>query len=206
MTLTRMLTRSLTVWTGLAALAAPLAAAEPMQTPSKPAAIVQISNPGIAVEYPPPAPLAPLPMNSYAPNYSPSTILANPPAPMSSTYPTYSPATPTYSPTTTTYAPSVGVGSSYGPPSSYYTATGSGAAAIYGTPGGYEARIGSPYHYFDPNGGQYAVSGNPYNDHFGPGFHRQSLHGHYRFPYYNYRAPWYYPGRAVYNRDTNFAW
>lgn len=73
-------------------------------------------------------------------------------------------------------------------------------------PGGYEARVGSPAYYHDPSGGQYVVSGNPYTDHFGPGFQRNSLHGHYRFPYYNYRAPWYYPGRAVYNRNTNFAW
>jgi hypothetical protein len=76
----------------------------------------------------------------------------------------------------------------------------------YGAPGGYEARVGSPVYYHDPAGGQYSVTGNPYYDHFGPGFHRSSLHGHYRFPYYNYRAPWYYPGKAVYNRDTNFAW
>lgn len=76
----------------------------------------------------------------------------------------------------------------------------------YWAPGGYEVRIGSPYYYNDPAGGQYSMTGNPYYDHFGPGFHRHSLHGHYRFPYYNYRAPWYYPGRAVYNRDTNFVW
>lgn len=90
-----------------------------------------------------------------------------------------------------------------------YTATGAGPGAGVGpfwAPGGYEARIGSPYLYHDPNGGQFVVTGNPYYDHFGPGFHRQSLHGHYRFPYYNYRAPWYYPGRAVYNRDTNLHW
>ena len=73
-------------------------------------------------------------------------------------------------------------------------------------PGGYEARVGSPAYYHDPAGGQFTVTGNPYYDHFGPGFHRSSLHGHYRFPYYNYRAPWYYPGKAVYNRNTNFAW
>ncbi len=90
-----------------------------------------------------------------------------------------------------------------------YTATGAGPGAGVGpfwAPGGYEARIGSPYLYHVPNGGQFVVTGNPYYDHFGPGFHRQSLHGHYRFPYYNYRAPWYYPGRAVYNRDTNQPW
>lgn len=73
-------------------------------------------------------------------------------------------------------------------------------------PGGYEARVGSPVYYHDPAGGQYVVTGNPYYDHFGPGYHRQSLYGHYRFPYYNYRAPWYYSGKAVYNRDTNFPW
>ncbi|HET6422503.1 MAG TPA: hypothetical protein VFG20_02395 [Planctomycetaceae bacterium] len=90
-----------------------------------------------------------------------------------------------------------------------YTATGMGPAAGVGpfwAPGGYEARIGSPYLYHDPNGGQFVVTGNPYSDHYGPGFHRSQLHGHYRFPYYNYRAPWYYPGRAVYNRDTNLHW
>ncbi|MBI1344926.1 hypothetical protein GC163_01410 [bacterium] len=86
---------------------------------------------------------------------------------------------------------------------------GAGPAAGQGpfwAPGGYDARIGSPYLYHDPNGGQYVVTGNPYYDHYGPGFHRSDLHGHYRFPYYNYRAPWYYPGRAVYNRDTNYPW
>lgn len=73
-------------------------------------------------------------------------------------------------------------------------------------PGGYEPRIGSPAYYYDPTGGQYVVTGDPYFDHFGPGFQRSQVHGHYRFPYYNYRAPWYFPGRAVYNRNTNFAW
>ena len=84
-----------------------------------------------------------------------------------------------------------------------------GAVATNGphwAPGGYEGRVGSPAYYHDPSGGQYVVTGDPYYDHFGPGFQRQSLHGHYRFPYYNYRAPWYFPGRAVYNRNTNFAW
>jgi hypothetical protein len=90
-----------------------------------------------------------------------------------------------------------------------YSTPGAGPGAGVGpfwAPGGYEPRIGSPYYYHDPNGGQFVVTGNPYYDHYGPGFHRHSLHGHYRFPYYNYRAPWYYPGRAVYNRDTNQPW
>lgn len=96
-----------------------------------------------------------------------------------------------------------------GNPPQGYTATGAGPAAGVGpfwAPGGYEARIGSPYLYHDPNGGQFVNTGNPYYDHYGPGFHRHQIYGHYRFPYYNYRAPWYYPGRAVYNRDTNLHW
>ncbi len=87
-----------------------------------------------------------------------------------------------------------------------YAGSAYGVSGQPGAPGGYEARVGSPVYYHDPAGGQYQVSGDPYQDHFGPGFHRNSLYGHYRFPYYNYRAPWYFPGRAVYNRDTNFAW
>ncbi|MFQ5733683.1 MAG: hypothetical protein ACE5KM_17235 [Planctomycetaceae bacterium] len=46
----------------------------------------------------------------------------------------------------------------------------------------------------------------PYTYHFGPGYYRYTEHGHYRFPYYSYRRPWYYPGPPVFNRDTNFAW
>ncbi len=38
------------------------------------------------------------------------------------------------------------------------------------------------------------------------GFHRHSDHAHYRFPYYSYRRPWYHPGHASYNRDTNYPW
>ena len=87
-----------------------------------------------------------------------------------------------------------------------YGGSAAGVGGPHWAPGGYEARTGSPVYYHDPAGGQYQVSGDPYQDHFGPGFHRSSLYGHYRFPYYNYRAPWYFPGRAVYNRDTNLAW
>lgn len=76
----------------------------------------------------------------------------------------------------------------------------------YWAPGGYEPRGGSPVFFHDPAHGQYVTTGNTYVDHFGPGFHRQDLYGHYRFPYYNYRAPWYFPGTNVYNRDTNFPW
>ena len=87
-----------------------------------------------------------------------------------------------------------------------YAGSATGVGGPHWAPGGYEARTGSPVYYHDPAGGQYQVSGDPYQDHFGPGFQRSALYGHYRFPYYNYRAPWYFPGRAVYNRDTNLAW
>jgi hypothetical protein len=46
----------------------------------------------------------------------------------------------------------------------------------------------------------------PYEYHYGPGFHRHSDHAHYRFPYDSYRRPWYYPGHPSYTRDTNFPW
>jgi hypothetical protein len=102
-------------------------------------------------------------------------------------------------------------------------------------PGGYEGRVGRPYYYsVNPYGfegqpvygpqvaprsacggcatrGGWSVggwwgAGDPYAYHFGPGFYRRAEYGHYRFPYYTYRAPWYFPGHPVYNRDTNFAW
>ncbi|WP_010588468.1 hypothetical protein [Schlesneria paludicola] len=124
-----------------------------------------------------------------------------------------SPVVSTYTPTS---AAAWGGAPGYaGSPGGYgATAVGTGPSAYddynsagpHWAPGGYEPRVGSPAYYHDPAGGQYVVTGNPYYDHFGPGFHRQDLHGHYRFPYYNYRAPWYYPGRAVYNRNTNFPW
>lgn len=97
------------------------------------------------------------------------------------------------------------VPNAYGTTPQPYPATGD-AQGPHWAPGGYEPRVGSPAYYHDPAGGQYVVTGDPYYDHYGPGFQRNSLHGHYRFPYYNYRAPWYYPGKAVYNRNTNFAW
>jgi len=50
------------------------------------------------------------------------------------------------------------------------------------------------------------VYGDEYTNHFGPGYYRHFDHGYYRFPYYTYRSPWYFPGHAVYSRDTNFAW
>ena len=46
----------------------------------------------------------------------------------------------------------------------------------------------------------------PYTHHFGPGYYRSGEFGHYRFPYYSYRRPWYDVGHPVYVRDTNLPW
>jgi hypothetical protein len=85
-------------------------------------------------------------------------------------------------------------------------------------PGGYTARRGRPYYYTSPgrNSPLYSVheyAGTPwafdhsaYQYHFGPGYYRHSEGGSYRFPYYTYRAPWYFPGHPIYNRDTNRPW
>jgi hypothetical protein len=177
----RLVMKSCHFWTGLAILCTPATALEPVPHT---VAVSATPAPSATSSYSsldeiPPPPLAPVPDSPSLPPGSPPQI--------------------------STVSPNV---------SSYYGYQGGsaldgaayGTGAIYGTPGGYEGRIGSPFHYFDPNGGHYMVTGDPYYDHFGPGFHWHSLYGHYRFPYYNYRAPWYYPGRAVYQRDTNFAW
>ena len=55
-------------------------------------------------------------------------------------------------------------------------------------------------------GGSGGPGGDPYNYHFGPGYYRSGEYGHFRFPYYSYRRPWYFPGFAGYNRDTNIPW
>lgn len=49
-------------------------------------------------------------------------------------------------------------------------------------------------------------SSDPYTRHFGPGFYRSQEYGHFRFPSYSYRRPWYNPGAPTYNRDTNYRW
>jgi hypothetical protein len=85
-------------------------------------------------------------------------------------------------------------------------------------PGGYEPRYGRPYYYTTPGRHQplytvhgdsrtpWAIDHSAYQYHFGPGYYRHSEGGHYRFPYYTYRAPWYFPGHPIYNRDTNRPW
>lgn len=88
----------------------------------------------------------------------------------------------------------------------------------YSTPG-YGAGYGNGYNVngYSANGynnGGYAdgaamsggAGGDPYQYHFGPGYYRSGEYGHFRFPFYSYRRPWYHPGFAGYNRDTNLPW
>lgn len=84
-------------------------------------------------------------------------------------------------------------------------------------PGGAAGRIGSPYYYSTPGsngplytvhqgGHSWSVDNSAYQYHFGPGYYRHTESGHYRFPYYTYRAPWYFPGHPIYTRFTNNPW
>lgn len=94
-------------------------------------------------------------------------------------------------------------GYGYGAPAGY--GYGSAGGYGYGGPGGYVNSGGGAYGYGAP-GGYGAGGGDPYLYHFGPGYYRQNDYGHYRFPYYSYRRPWYFPGPPSYNRDTNLPW
>jgi hypothetical protein len=57
-------------------------------------------------------------------------------------------------------------------------------------------------------GGGYVYGGpvDPRFVHFGPGYHRYTMEGHVRYPYYSYRRPWYTPGHPSFNRDLNLPW
>lgn len=55
-------------------------------------------------------------------------------------------------------------------------------------------------------GGSPGAGGDPHNYHFGPGYYRSGEYGHFRFPYYSYRRPWFHPGFPGYNRDVNLPW
>ncbi|WP_166830096.1 hypothetical protein [Thalassoroseus pseudoceratinae] len=88
----------------------------------------------------------------------------------------------------------------------------------YHQPGGPRGVTGSPYYYtvdgrrgplykvHDRQGVPWGLNHSSYEYHFGPGHYRNAEGGHYRFPYYTYRAPWYFPGHPIYNRDTNLPW
>ena len=94
-------------------------------------------------------------------------------------------------------SPAISGGYGYGPAAGGWN-TGYGSGYSYGAGRGYY-------------GGVYGGSGyggmDPYTYHFGPGFYRNGGDvGSYRFPYYSYRRPWYTPGPASYNRDTNMPW
>ena len=71
--------------------------------------------------------------------------------------------------------------------------------------GGYHAGMGGPGT-VQYGGTVYGAGIQPYYKHFGSGYYRHSEAGHLRFPYYSYRAPWYFPGPAVFNRGTNLPW
>lgn len=92
----------------------------------------------------------------------------------------------------------------YGPQGNYgygaYGNNGYGAYDAYGyqNGGGYANGAGG--------GGAGGAGGAPYNYHFGPGYYRSSEYGHFRFPYYSYRRPWFHPGFAGFNRDVNIPW
>jgi len=67
----------------------------------------------------------------------------------------------------------------------------------------YGSNYGSNY---SGGAGAGGAGGDPMSYHFGPGYYRSGEYGHFRFPYYSYRRPWYHPGFAGYNRDTNLPW
>ncbi|MEQ8635506.1 hypothetical protein [Gimesia maris] len=97
------------------------------------------------------------------------------------------------------------VGSPY-----YYSAT-QGAGGTYGmTSPKVGMQAGQTWYggYNEANTGMQtqALTEDPYTKHFGPGFYRSNEYGHYRFPSYSYRRPWYNPGAPTYNRDTNYRW
>ena len=92
------------------------------------------------------------------------------------------------------------------------------SAAEHHQPGGLTGAAGSPYYYsvdgqptplysvHDRQGVPWGINHSSYEYHFGPGHYRNAETGHYRFPYYTYRAPWYFPGHPIYNRFTNLPW
>jgi hypothetical protein len=88
---------------------------------------------------------------------------------------------------------------------------GQAGATGYGGPVGYGAPGYGSTGFAGYGGGAAAVpqagpAGDPYTYHFGPGFYRSNEFGHYRFPYYSYRRPWYDVGHPVRVRDTNLPW
>lgn len=101
-----------------------------------------------------------------------------------------------------------GVAFSAAAPAGYSTAVayGGGFAPTYGFGFGADWYLASSNY---PNAANRAIVpawSDPYNFHFGPGLHRSGVSGHYRFPYYSYRRPWYYPGDASFQRNTQVPW
>ena len=78
---------------------------------------------------------------------------------------------------------------------------------IYGVP--VYAALGDccmSHHYFYVPLTYSPVYVDAYTFHFGPGVPGAYGPGHYRFPYYSYRRPWYFPGPPVFNRNTGLVW
>ncbi len=91
-------------------------------------------------------------------------------------------------------------------------ANGAGSSYGYGSYGTGSYGYGSKWYMANYNWPNSASSANvpansdPVNFHYGPGLHRSGVSGHYRFPYYSYRRPWYHPGDASFQRNTQFPW
>lgn len=95
-----------------------------------------------------------------------------------------------------------GPGNAYAGFGSYYDGIGYGMAAPAGY-GGFPPPVAG---YGGPPMMPGTLPADPYAYHFGPGYYRNAEYGHYSFPWYSYRRPWYFPGHPSYNRDTNLAW
>lgn len=77
---------------------------------------------------------------------------------------------------------------------------------MFGTQFGMQGQMGGNWQGGGMAGGAGGPGGDPYNYHFGPGYYRDGEYGHFRFPYYSYRRPWYFPGFSGFNRDVNIPW
>jgi len=93
-----------------------------------------------------------------------------------------------------------------------YAVTGAYGLAAYAPPVGipaayvYSVPVPATGIYYYPPAVYAPIYLDAYNYHFGPGYVSPYGAGHYRFPYYSYRRPWYTPGPPVFNRNTGVVW
>ncbi|MEX1228600.1 MAG: hypothetical protein WEB58_00070 [Planctomycetaceae bacterium] len=170
----------------------------------------------------------------YGPDYNAGVLPADYPVPKRGSNVTFrlpghgyphgygAPPTSDYAPGRTTYI-SGGFRDIHAPGAEICVRRGRGVRFSVSSPAGYPAV--PPYEGFSaeygynsqwyladynyPNAANQAIvpaGADPYNFHFGDGLHRSGVSGHYRFPYYSYRRPWYYPGDASFQRNTQFPW